>query len=232
MSSVLFNAGLINFWLSIYGKFFLKIICASTYKKTLAISEFLLQPFSGSLLLLLDPMAFKTVPKAACDPESCSESRLWPWKWFRKPPVILKVFPKAACWTWKLFQMPPMILKIVSNAACDPENCPNATCVPIIVPHAACESKSCSKCRLWFLKLFRMPPVILKIVREPPVILKVVPKVAYDIILANYSISASNDGWTLGKIVRWQRREAWSEILMRLFSVRSLQLVQFSTIII
>ncbi len=120
------------------------------------------------------------IPKATCDPES---------------------FPKAACWTWKLFQMPPMILKIVSNAACDPENCPNAICVPEIVPQAACESKSCSKCRLWFLKLFRMPPVILKIVPQatcdpencsasrlwtwklfqmPPVILKVVPNAACD----------------------------------------------------
>jgi hypothetical protein len=112
-----------------------------------------------------------------------------------------------------LFQMPPMILKIVSNAACDPENCPNATCDPEIVQQAACESKSCSKCRQWFLKLFRMPPVILKTVPqavcepescskwplwswklsechvlswEPPVIPKVVPKVAYDLILANY----------------------------------------------
>ncbi len=37
----------------------------------------------------LPSLTLKIVPKAACDPENCSESRLWSWKLFRKPAMMI-----------------------------------------------------------------------------------------------------------------------------------------------
>ncbi len=66
------------------------------------------------------------VPQAACESKSCSESRLWPWKLFRKPPVILQVFPNGACETKSCSEYPPVIMKIVRKPPGIPKVFPKA----------------------------------------------------------------------------------------------------------
>ncbi len=41
-------------------------------------------------------MTLKMIQKVAYDPEDDSESRLWPWRLFRKPTMTLKIIQKAA----------------------------------------------------------------------------------------------------------------------------------------
>jgi len=41
-------------------------------------------------------MALKIIQKSSYDPEDDSESRLWPWRLFRKPTMTLKIIQKAA----------------------------------------------------------------------------------------------------------------------------------------